>query len=1560
MNIIADIEKAKRANVLYGTLIGLAFFAVTVMGVLVIPGVADAGGNHHHKDDNEPVKGSISVCKVVIDGDGNVVDGSEASGTFEISGLDENDSAGVLPTSSFTTPLTLDSDLFTFADGNDASCETYDDLALGSYYYGEEVVTGDNWLTPLYNDQHTVAAESLSDFFPYSGELFNNDDSDDDARNTNSDGHIILTEDRPDRTLIVLNQFEKADTPYAPYCGDGETNQPWEQCDGGAQCTDQCQFSNQCSEDVFARVNVDDVQNWGTGDITSDIFLGSATNKIKEGTWFLLSGVTDPDISGYEDVPGIAVERKDGQIRLLSHGSRSQAGGTNKEHVDGNIEFFGATVSGQSSDDSGNNKLEKGFDGQTSYSAGQDEVWTEDGNDTQSFFWLTTTTADDGFFTDYTDVEMCVPDVLTIEATKVVCDAEEYLPNWGKGGPDVTETTATDWVAQSDGHCALAPDWQFEWGFEDVSNPGDTLYGVAGGDWNTFGPTDSDGVATVNIDDLQGSAHLWVREVLKDGYIPFTYGQNNATNIDDKSAEMYCHTDVLNYDNYDRIDDPALDETFYCVAFNTLEENHVNQKPVITLIGSATVDLYVGDTYNEEGAHVNDPEDGQIDNKLVIDNSAVDTNTVGSYIVTYNATDSEDLAAEQVERTVKVSNQPQNLTQCNDTVDNDNDGLADTDDPGCHTDGDPNNPNSYDPDDDDEYNPPAYSPYCGNNVIDQAWEQCDGTDTPDGEQCTDQCLFANQCVEIALAKVSVEMSENVGDGNFAEDVYLGSDTNRIPAGVWFPLYVNGTFEDDPDVSGYEDVPGFAVERAEGSLRVVLHGSLTAADKESAKGSVNFFNIDALSTASDNANPLEGPLNVLDYSMPSNDYLQFIDATRVDYALSVNTADDGFVTTYDKDNPPMCVHENQKPMITLIGDNPLTLELYDTYTDPGATASDPEDGDITGDIQVSGDAVDPNTEGSYTVRYNVMDSEGLAADEVTREVIVHDSSQPPACSDLADNDTDGLTDAEDPGCWTDPNDPNTYDPNDNDENQKPVITLRGDATVTVVVGGTYTEDSADVDDPEEGDIDGNLVTDNSSVDTNTEGTYTVTYNAQDSQGANADEVTRTVEVVAATQCSDGVTNDNDDLVDADDPGCWTDPNDPQTYDPNDDSENQKPVITRNGASDIDVVVGNGYSDAGASANDPEDGDITSSIVTDDPVDPNTIGTYTVSYNVTDSDGAAADEVTRTVHVISGGSNPSCTSNCGGGGGGGPIPDSLKIFNEKITVVDPGSALITWDTNKPATSRVVYDDAAHTVSASDLNFGTGSDDLGYDLTTSEDTALTLKHSILITNVDLESTFYFRPISKDATRAIGIELHAVLGTVTQTSCGQYLHEFIKFGANNNTAEVRKLQTFLNQFEGNDLAVNGVYDGATFAAVVAFQNKYSGDVLSPWGLKNDTGYVYLTTRKKINEIYCNYQLPFPLTAAQQAEVNQFRTYLESLEAQGLPVPDTSNVGVAPSVPTLAGGESSEPNVTLTEETVGGEDQNNNNGEDSLASAIQSVESEKDQGGFFNRIGNFFRNLFR
>ena len=106
------------------------------------------------------------------------------------------------------------------------------------------------------------------------------------------------------------------------------------------------------------------------------------------------------------------------------------------------------------------------------------------------------------------------------------------------------------------------------------------------------------------------------------------------------------------------------------------------------------------------------------------------------------------------------------------------------------------------------------------------------------------------------------------------------------------------------------------------------------------------------------------------------------------------------------------------------------------------------------------------------------------------------------------------------------------------------------------------------------------------------TYTVTYNVSDAATNAAAQVTRTVIVTA------DVT---------------------------------PPVITLLGNASESISAGTVYNDAGATASDIVDGDLTGSIVTVNPVDVNVPATYTVTYNVSDAATNAAAQVTRTVIV-----------------------------------------------------------------------------------------------------------------------------------------------------------------------------------------------------------------------------------------------------------------------------------------------------------------------------------------
>jgi beta-lactam-binding protein with PASTA domain len=321
-----------------------------------------------------------------------------------------------------------------------------------------------------------------------------------------------------------------------------------------------------------------------------------------------------------------------------------------------------------------------------------------------------------------------------------------------------------------------------------------------------------------------------------------------------------------------------------------------------------------------------------------------------------------------------------------------------------------------------------------------------------------------------------------------------------------------------------------------------------------------------------------------------------------------------------------VSGTEPPVITLTGDEEVTVECGATYTDAGATAMDSCEGDLTANIVVV-NPVNAAAVGVYTVTYNVVDANNAAALEVTRVVTVVDTTAPvitltgdaavtvecgatytdagatalDACagSRTAEITTVNPVNAAVLGAYT-----VTYNVNDGNGNNAaqvtrvvtvvdttaPVITLTGDAAVTVACGGTYTDAGATALDACVGDRTAEIVTVNP-VNPAVIAVYTVTYNVNDGNGNNAAQVTRTVTV----------------------------------------SDTTAPVITLVGDDEVTVECAATYTDAGATALDTCSGDRTGGIVTVNPVNPAVVGVYTVTYNVNDGNGNNAAEVTRIVTV-----------------------------------------------------------------------------------------------------------------------------------------------------------------------------------------------------------------------------------------------------------------------------------------------------------------------------------------
>ncbi len=85
-----------------------------------------------------------------------------------------------------------------------------------------------------------------------------------------------------------------------------------------------------------------------------------------------------------------------------------------------------------------------------------------------------------------------------------------------------------------------------------------------------------------------------------------------------------------------------------------------------------------------------------------------------------------------------------------------------------------------------------------------------------------------------------------------------------------------------------------------------------------------------------------------------------------------------------------IEDNLAPVITLIGDEIINLNLGEPYTESGASV---EDNCSDAPLIIGGDVVDTNVPGTFSVTYEAVDESGNAATELTRTVNVIDNIPP---------------------------------------------------------------------------------------------------------------------------------------------------------------------------------------------------------------------------------------------------------------------------------------------------------------------------------------------------------------------------------------------------------------------------------------------------------------------------------------------------------------------------------------------------------------------------------------
>ena len=677
----------------------------------------------------------------------------------------------------------------------------------------------------------------------------------------------------------------------------------------------------------------------------------------------------------------------------------------------------------------------------------------------------------------------------------------------------------------------------------------------------TVNPVDATTVGvytlTYNVTDANGNVAVEVTRTINvvDTTIPEITLAGIAT-VDIEAGSTYTDDGATATDNYDGgvtssiVTENLVDETTigtYTVTYNVTDANgnvalEVTRTinvvdttiPEITLVGIATVDIEVGSTYTDDGATALDNYDGGVTSSIVTEN-LVDETTVGTYTVTYNVTDANGNVALEVTRTINVVDTtiPEITLVGIATVDIEV-GSTYTDDGATAT---------------DNYDGGVTSSIVTENPVDETtvgtytvtYNVTDASGNVAVEVTRTINVVDTTIPEITLAgiaTVDIEVgSTYTDDGATATDNYDGGVTSSI---------VTENPVDETTVGTYTVT--YNVTDANGNVAVEVTRTINVVDTtipEITLAGIATVDIEVGSTYTDDG---ATATDNYDGGVTSSIVTENpVDETTVGtYTVTYNVTDaNGNVAV--EVTRTVNVVDTTIPEITLAGIATVDIEVGSTYTDDGATATDNYDGGVTSSI-VTENPVDETTVGTYTVTYNVTDANGNVAVEVTRIVNVVDTIIP-------------------------------------------VITLAGIATVDIEAGSTYTDDGATATDNYDGGVTSSIVTENL-VDETTVGTYTVTYNVTDANGNVAVEVTRTVNVVDTTI----------------------------------------PEITLAGIATVDIEVGSTYTDDGATATDNYDGGVTSSIVTENLVDETTVGTYTVTYNVTDANGNVAVEVTRTVNVV----------------------------------------------------------------------------------------------------------------------------------------------------------------------------------------------------------------------------------------------------------------------------------------------------------------------------------------
>ncbi len=439
------------------------------------------------------------------------------------------------------------------------------------------------------------------------------------------------------------------------------------------------------------------------------------------------------------------------------------------------------------------------------------------------------------------------------------------------------------------------------------------------------------------------------------------------------------------------------------------------QIPIIYLIGDNPQNIEVGELYSELGATAIDDIDGDISGNIVIDNSAVNSNVVGSYSVIYNVFDAVGNAAAQVTRTVNITADitkpvitltganPQNIEVGNayselgasatDNVDGVITGAITINSSAVNTNLVGSYSVTYDVND------------AAGNAATQVVRSVNVTADVTSPEII---LTGNTSITLSLNDSYNELgygaSDNI-DGDLTANVVVTGAVNTAAVGTYILNYNVSDTEGNKAVQQTRQV---TVQDASAPVIVAPNNLIVAATD--ANGTLATHTSITTFLASANGNDDVDTVVVVTNNAPNTFPLG---TTNVTFSATDTAGNNGTATA------TITIADQTIPVITLTGNTSVTLNLNDTYVEASFTASDNVDGDISDNVIVTG-SVNTATVGIYTLSYNTSDDAGNTAVTLSRQVTVQDL-------ELIDSDGDGVLDVDD----SFPNDPDEFEDTDND-------------------------------------------------------------------------------------------------------------------------------------------------------------------------------------------------------------------------------------------------------------------------------------------------------------------------------------------------------------------------------------------------------------------------------------------------------------------------------------------------------------------------------------------------